>query len=53
MNDSIHDDEDEWSDRPLRPRGMGNRPADVMYIVVAAVLVGAMMGLIILAAFEK
>lgn len=51
MSDSIHDD-DEWG-TPIRPRGMGNKPADVMYIVVAAVLVGAMMGLIILAAFEK
>ena len=51
MSDSIHDDCGD--DRPVRPRGFGSKPMDVIYIIVAAILVAAMMGLLLFAAFEK
>lgn len=45
--------DDDWDDRPLRPRGMDSSVADWLFIVTAAVMVFGMLALLILAGYEK
>jgi hypothetical protein len=45
-------DQDEWG-TPLRPNGMDGKPGDILFVVIAALMVAAMVGIILLGAFER
>ena len=47
---NIHDD---WDDPPLRPRGLDSTVSDWLWIATAAFLVLTMVGLLVVAGFER
>lgn len=38
---------------PLRPKGMDGKPGDILFVVIAALMVAGMVAIFVLSSFER